>query len=64
MKRTGIPEDIGNAAVFLCSDEASFITGHALPVDGGLTVQLQENFGVQQANYVIDNPGTEMPYRR
>ena len=64
VKRTGIPEDIGNAAVFLCSDEASFITGHALPVDGGLTVQLQENFGVQQANYVIDNPGTEMPYRR
>ena len=64
IKRTGTPEDIGNAAVFLSSDMASFITGHALPVDGGLTIQLQENFGVQQAHYVKDNPATEMPYRR
>ena len=29
------PQDIGNAAVFLCSDEASMITGVALEVDGG-----------------------------
>lgn len=29
------PEDIGHAAVFLCSDEASMITGVALEVDGG-----------------------------
>ena len=64
VKRTGTPEDIGNAAVFLSSDMASFITGHALPVDGGLTIQLQENFGVQQAHYVKDHPATEMPYRR
>ena len=64
IKRTGTPEDIGNAAVFLSSDMASFITGHALPVDGGLTIQLQENFGVQQAHYVKDHPDTEMPYRR
>ena len=64
VKRTGTPEDIGNAAVFLSSDMASFITGHALPVDGGLTIQLQENFGVQQAHYVKDRPDTEMPYRR
>jgi len=64
VKRTGTPEDIGNAAVFLSSGMASFITGHALPVDGGLTIQLQENFGVQQAHYVKDHPDTEMPYRR
>ena len=64
VRRTGVPKDIGNAAVFLSSDEASFITGHALPVDGGLTIQLQENFGVQQVNYARDNPGLEMPYRR
>ena len=64
VKRTGTPEDIGNAAVFLSSDLASFITGHALPVDGGLTIQLQENFGVQQVHYVKDHPETEMPYRR
>ena len=64
VRRTGNPEDIGNAAAFLCSDEASFITGHALPVDGGLTIQLQENFGVQQVHYYMDNLDTQMPYKR
>jgi len=33
--RIGQPEEIANAALFLLSDEASFITGVALPVDGG-----------------------------
>ena len=33
--RFSTPEDIGNAASFLCSDEASMITGVALEVDGG-----------------------------
>jgi NAD(P)-dependent dehydrogenase (short-subunit alcohol dehydrogenase family) len=41
MKRIGIPEDIGYAASFLVSDEASFITGAHLFVDGGLTAQLE-----------------------
>ena len=31
----GAPEDCAEAAVFLCSDEARFITGAVLPVDGG-----------------------------
>ena len=35
--RSGLPEDIANAALFLASDEASFINGHALVVDGGMT---------------------------
>ncbi|USY26436.1 SDR family oxidoreductase [Alcaligenes sp. 1735tsa3] len=35
MKRTGTPWDIANAAVFLASDAAGFITGVCLPVDGG-----------------------------
>jgi NAD(P)-dependent dehydrogenase (short-subunit alcohol dehydrogenase family) len=35
--RAGEPTDIANAACFLASDEASFISGHALVVDGGLT---------------------------
>lgn len=33
------PVDVANAALFLASDEARFITGVALPVDGGLTAQ-------------------------
>ncbi len=37
MRRVGTPDDIGNAAVFLASDEASYITGQALTVDGGVT---------------------------
>lgn len=41
MKRIGRPEDIGQAVAFLASDEASFITGVQLFVDGGLTAQLE-----------------------
>lgn len=36
MGRFGRPEEIAAAAVWLCSDEAAFITGVTLPVDGGL----------------------------
>jgi NAD(P)-dependent dehydrogenase (short-subunit alcohol dehydrogenase family) len=41
MKCLGRPEDIGHAAAFLASDEASFITGTELFVDGGLTAELE-----------------------
>lgn len=37
MRRVGQPEEIANAALFLLSDEASFVNGVALPVDGGAT---------------------------
>jgi NAD(P)-dependent dehydrogenase (short-subunit alcohol dehydrogenase family) len=37
LRRLGRPEEIAAAAAFLLSDDASFITGHALPVDGGYT---------------------------
>lgn len=39
MGRFGKPEEIANAALFLASDEASFVTGHLLLVDGGNTAQ-------------------------
>jgi len=35
MGRFGRPEEVGEAVTWLCSDAASFITGHVLPVDGG-----------------------------
>lgn len=38
MGKMGMPEDIANAAYFLCSDEASYITGVVLPVDGGNSI--------------------------
>jgi len=37
MGRTGKPEEIANAALFLISDETSFVSGAALPVDGAST---------------------------
>ncbi|MBV8720373.1 MAG: SDR family oxidoreductase, partial [Chloroflexi bacterium] len=58
LRRTGVPNDIANAVVFLCSDEASFITGQALVVDGGLSIQLQEEFGVRLARYAQQHADT------
>ena len=40
--RYGKPEDIANAALFLASDEADFVTGIVLTADGGLTLQSPE----------------------
>lgn len=38
MGRFGTPEDVGLAAVYLCSDAARFVTGAVLPVDGGVSI--------------------------
>jgi len=40
MGRFGLPEEISDSAVFLCSERASFITGSTLVIDGGQTVSV------------------------
>lgn len=38
MKRVGNPEEVAKVALFLCSDDASYLTGVVLPVDGGASL--------------------------
>ncbi len=62
LRRTGKPEEIAAGIAFLCSEDASFITGHTLMIDGGLTVQLQEKFGLRQARYALEHPDADYPF--
>lgn len=39
MKRMGTPDEVAEAVAWLCSDNASFVTGSALAIDGGYTAQ-------------------------
>jgi len=39
LRRVGTPADVANAVLFLCSEQASFITGQTLGVDGGIFIQ-------------------------
>jgi NAD(P)-dependent dehydrogenase (short-subunit alcohol dehydrogenase family) len=39
LKRVAEPEDMAETVIWLCSDDAAFITGQCLPVDGGMTIR-------------------------
>jgi NAD(P)-dependent dehydrogenase (short-subunit alcohol dehydrogenase family) len=56
LRRAGRPEDIADAALFLASDQSSFITGVVLPVDGGWYSQ-----GVQNPELVLHMAQAEQP---
>lgn len=60
LRHTGVPDDIANAVRFLCSDEAGFITGHTMVVDGGMTIQLQENLVLDTARFYRDHPEIDL----
>jgi 3-oxoacyl-[acyl-carrier protein] reductase len=60
--RFGRPEDIAAAAVFLASDEAQFVTGHTLNVDGGYVgAGMMYNLGTSRAPEVADFEPAEAP---
>jgi NAD(P)-dependent dehydrogenase (short-subunit alcohol dehydrogenase family) len=54
--RAGRPEEVAAAALFLASDDASFVTGHALVVDGGFVTGRQFPLGD-----VADLPQIDFP---
>ncbi len=62
LRRAGRPRDIAAGVSYLVSDEAAFVTGHALTIDGGLTIQLQDALALQTRGYVREGR-TDRPLR-
>ncbi|MCL1829954.1 MAG: SDR family oxidoreductase [Oscillospiraceae bacterium] len=69
LKRAGTPDDIAQAVSFLASENASYITGVTLKVDGGITLpgmperpeseRAASQWGFKKQQYIIDNDITE-----
>lgn len=57
--RPGTMRECANAALFLASDASSFVTGHLLMVDGGLTAQLQDSVSAFVEKQVLAELGIE-----
>lgn len=51
LQRMGTSEEVARVIRFLCSDEASYITGHNLVIDGGLSLQMQEGLARRAARH-------------
>ncbi len=60
VRRSGRPIDIAYGALFLASDESTFVTGTALVIDGGLTCWLQDSMAQQFEEYLkgVEQLGT------
>jgi NAD(P)-dependent dehydrogenase (short-subunit alcohol dehydrogenase family) len=56
LRRVGRTKDIADAAVFLASDEASWITGQTLVVDGGITSQSQDDLANRMSGFLKQHP--------
>jgi NAD(P)-dependent dehydrogenase (short-subunit alcohol dehydrogenase family) len=56
LRRVGATSDIANAVLFLCSEAAGFITGHALVVDGGYILPFPSEAGRQWRAYLREHP--------
>lgn len=57
VRRPGRPEEMAAVIRFLLSDEASFVTGHALVADGGLTAQLQDSVAGAVRHAILEEHG-------
>ena len=57
--RVGEPNDIAKVIRFLLSDDAGFVTGHALVADGGLTAQLQDSAAGVVTQHLLQEFGQE-----
>ena len=55
MKRIAEPEEVAKAIAFLASNEADYINGINLPVDGGRTKSLQTTYFLSEIRYAIKN---------